>query len=556
MKYLKKQKKGCICILSLISIKILLNIGLNLILKEMLDAMQNNLEEEFKKLILFSLFYFVCAVAITILSMIFNLSIFKDIGINIRVNLFENILAKPIQNFNKNRDGDYISIFNNEVVIYENDILYNIINIYSDSFSVVSNTIFIFYINKNLAFIMLGTVALFLFLISKLSCLTINPKNNCVRSNRNYNSKIKEYVSGFEVIKNYSLENLILKKITTYTNDLEHSKYKYKKIATIFEAFSGYFNLAITLCVIIIGGLMTFKNAITIGGLVAMIQALNSIITPISDLVVRIVKYKSSVNVAKTIENEFDNKEIREENRQILDDNLPFKKQIEIKHLCFSYDNRNNVLDNISCTFLKNKKYVITGSSGSGKTTLCKLLTHELHQNMGRIEIDGKEISNLNEFYINSLLAMVRQDVFLFNDTIKNNITLYDFNITDNELANIIHVTGLKKFIEEKGWDYMIEEDGRNISGGEKCRIAIARALLKNRNILVLDEAFANLDKAIADKIEKDILNMKNITLINITHRLNKSILRKYDQIIILDNGKIKEIGAFDQLQSMQSICL
>lgn len=85
MKYLKKQKKGCICILSLISIKILLNIGLNLILKEMLDAMQNNLEEEFKKLILFSLFYFVCAVAITILSMIFNLSIFKDIGINIRV---------------------------------------------------------------------------------------------------------------------------------------------------------------------------------------------------------------------------------------------------------------------------------------------------------------------------------------------------------------------------------------------------------------------------------------------------------------------------------------
>lgn len=555
MKYLKKKKIGYICILSLISIRIILNIGLNLILKEMLDAMQNSTEEHFKKLIIFALSYFACAVIVTVLSMIFNLRFFKNIGINIRVNLFENMLKKRIEVFNKNREGDYISIFNNEVVIYENDILFNSINIYSDILAVLSNTIFMLYINKNLAFIMLSMVTLFLLFISKLSRLTVNPKNNCVLCNRNYNSKIKEYISGFELIKNYSLESFVVKNIRTYTDDLEQSKYIYKKITAIFEMVSGYFNLAITLCVIIIGGLMNFANAITIGGLVAMIQALNSIITPISDLTVRIVKYKSSVNVAKTIENESDVKESIKESKKVMVQNLSFEKQLDIKQLYFSYDDKKNVLENISCTFLKNKKYVIIGRSGSGKTTLCKLLTHELYHNRGRIEIDGIEISNINDFNINSLLAIVKQDIFLFNDTVKNNITLYDTDITDEKINDIIKITGLKKFIEDKGWDFILEEDGRNISGGEKCRIAIARALLKNRNILILDEAFANLDKVIADKIEKDILNMKNITLINITHRLNESILRRYDQVIILDDGKIKGMGVFNELKNRKNIC-
>lgn len=555
MKYLKKKKIWYICILSLISIKIVLNIGLNLILKEMLDAMQNSTEEYFKKLILFAIFYFACAVIVTVLSMILNLYFFKNIGINIRVNLFNNILKKRIDVFNKNRDGDYISLFNNEVVIYENDILYNSINIFSDILAVLFNTIFMIYINKNLACIMLVTVALFLFFISKLSRLTVNPKNNCVLCNRNYNSKIKEYISGFELIKNYSLESLVLKKIKTYTYDLEQSKYIYKKITAIFEMVSGYFNLAITLCVIIIGGLMSFANAITIGGLVAMIQALNSIITPISDLAVRIVKYKSSVNVAKTIENEPDLKEGIEKLKKVIRHDLSFEKQIDIKHLYFSYDGKKNVLDNISCTFLKNRKYVVIGSSGSGKTTFCKLLTHELYYNRGQIEIDGIEIGDIDESYINGIVTIVKQDIFLFNDTIKNNLTLYDTDITDEKIDDIIHVTGLKKFVEDKGWDFKLEEDGRNISGGEKCRIAIARALLKNRNILILDEAFANLDKIIADKIEKDILNMKNITLINITHRLNENMLRRYDQVIIMDDGKIKEMGAFSKLKNRENIC-
>lgn len=143
----------------------------------------------------------------------------------------------------------------------------------------------------------------------------------------------------------------------------------------------------------------------------------------------------------------------------------------------------------------------------------------------------------------------------MFNDTIKNNLTLYDIDITDEKIDNIIHITGLTEFIENKGWDFKLEENGRNISGGEKCRIAIARALLKNRNILILDEAFANLDKIIADKIEKDILNMKNITLINITHRISENMLRKYDQVIVMDDGKIKEMGAFSELNNRQNIC-
>lgn len=555
MKFLKKKKIGYICILSLISVRIILNIGLNLILKEMLDAMQNSTEEHFKKLIIFVVFYFAGAVIVTVLSMIFNLYFFKNIGISIRVNLFDNILKKRIEIFNKNRNGDYISLFNNEVVIYENDVLYNSINIFSDILTVLFNAIFMIYINKNLACIMFITVALFLFFISKLSCLTVNPKNNCVLCNRNYNSKIKEYISGFELIKNYSLESFILKKIKTYTYDLEQSKYIYKKITAIFEVVSGYFNLAITLCILIIGGLMNFANAITIGGLVAMIQALNSIITPISDLAVRIVKYKSSVGVAKIIEDESDIKESVKEVKKVIRHDLYFEKQIDIKHLYFSYDDKRNVLDDISCTFLKNKKYVVIGSSGSGKTTLCKLLTHELCNNKGQIEIDGIKISDIDDSYINSIVTIVKQDIFLFNDTIKNNLTLYDTDITDEKIDNIIHITGLTEFIENKGWDFKLEENGRNISGGEKCRIAIARALLKNRNILILDEAFANLDKIIADKIEKDILNMKNITLINITHRISENMLRKYDQVIVMDDGKIKEMGAFSELNNRQNIC-
>ena len=183
--------------------------------------------------------------------------------------------------------------------------------------------------------------------------------------------------------------------------------------------------------------------------------------------------------------------------------------------------------------------------SGCGKSTLMKILSKQLVNYEGEVKLDGFSLKDLRTEDICNMMAIIHQNVFLFDDTIKNNITLFN-NYDDKDVSNCMNISGLKKFREKL--DMVVGEGGNLLSGGEKQRISIARALITKTPILMLDEATASLDSKTSYEIENTILDIKDKTVIIITHKLNESILKKYDGIIVLKDGCLIENGTFEEL--------
>ena len=236
----------------------------------------------------------------------------------------------------------------------------------------------------------------------------------------------------------------------------------------------------------------------------------------------------------------------------MLKEEIIFNQKISIDNLSFSYD-ESEIIKNLSLDVEKGKSYAIVGTSGSGKTTLLNLMIGKNKNYEGNIKYDGFEIKDVSPESLYEVVSYVEQNVFVFDDTIINNITMYS-EVDESILKNVIEKSGLKALIEEKGIDYKCGENGCNLSGGEKQRISIARALLKNSQILLMDEATSALDNDTSHNIMENVLNIENMTKVVITHKLEEKTLNKFDEIIVMSNGSIVEKGSFDTLIEKKEI--
>ena len=220
---------------------------------------------------------------------------------------------------------------------------------------------------------------------------------------------------------------------------------------------------------------------------------------------------------------------------------------IRVENISFSYDNSSKVLEDVNFRFEQGKKYAIVGGSGSGKSTLVKLLMQYYDNYEGAIYCDTENITSVDRSILYSKMAMIHQKVFLFDDTIKNNITMFQ-EYDSATLQDVIQKSGLNCIVEERGLDYQLGDGGNKLSGGEQQRIAIARALLKRTNVLILDEATASLDNQVGTQIENTVLEQDNLTAIVVTHKLLETLLKKYDCIVVMHKGRIVESGTFKEL--------
>lgn len=216
--------------------------------------------------------------------------------------------------------------------------------------------------------------------------------------------------------------------------------------------------------------------------------------------------------------------------------------------MSYSYNNRDKVISNINYIFEKGKKYAIVGESGCGKSTLLKILMKQINDYQGQISIDDINIKSFDAKSYYSKVALIHQNLFVFKDTFKNNICLYN-EFSDEKIKNTIIQSGLTKTmnIHNAGLDTLIGEGHVELSGGELNRLSIARALIKDVEILLVDEATAALDKVMAYDIEKTILGLDS-TVIAITHRIDDNILKYYDEILVMKDGEIVESGDLQKL--------
>lgn len=268
------------------------------------------------------------------------------------------------------------------------------------------------------------------------------------------------------------------------------------------------------------------KGEISVGTAIIIIQLSTHIVGPVKTSISLINQIKSvSLIVDKIDEILCDSSE------EIEDLSLEkFGKNIEIKNLNFSYSDERQALNNINLTFEKNKKYAIVGESGSGKSTLTKLLMRYYKNYNGEILIDNKNLQKILSHDLYKNISMIQQNVFMFDDSIKENIKLYA-DYSDDEILEVCGRSSLSNLISilPNGINSLVGENGNKLSGGEKQRIAIARSLINDTKILILDESTSALDNETAYNLETSLLSINDLTLVVVTHKLIKNILLSYD---------------------------
>ena len=200
------------------------------------------------------------------------------------------------------------------------------------------------------------------------------------------------------------------------------------------------------------------------------------------------------------------------------------------------------MLKDLSVRFEEGKKYAVIGESGSGKSTLIKIIMQQLVDYEGRVMAEGQDTRNIDRESFVKNYALIQQEMVMFEDTLRNNITMYG-DYTDEEILAAAERAGLKKYIDSlyEGLDTMIGENGANCSGGERQRITIARALLRKTSVLIMDEATSSLDVDTARQIENALLANPNITVISITHKTDNNLLEKYDAVYRMQDGRLCE---------------
>ena len=467
----------------------------------------------------------------------------------LRTDIFSKIIDKDIKDFSLDNSGKYISILYNDIKIIEDNFLNNIFQVIASILSFSISIAVLFYISPLVVIFIILFGVLGFVIPNALSKKLVIAKNDYSTNLEEITSVTKDLFSGFEVIKGFNISKKINQVFKYNSNNVETSKRKCSIIEAIIRGFSISFSVTIYLGVLILGGYLMYHDRITVGTAIIIIQLSTHIVGPVKTSISLINQIKSVSLISKKIEDI-----LKSSSEDIEEKNLEnFKNCIEINNLSFSYNEERKALDNINLVFEKNKKYAIVGESGCGKSTLIKLLMRYYNDYEGNIKIDDNDLKSIYSSDLYKNMSMIQQNVFMFDDTIKENIKLFA-NYSDEKVIKACKRSGIYNLIERlpKGIDSLVGENGSKLSGGEKQRIAIARSLINDTQILILDESTSALDNETAYNLESSLLELDDLTFIVVTHKLIKNILLNYDEIIVMRDGKIVEKGSFEELINLK----
>lgn len=463
----------------------------------------------------------------------------------LRCDVFSKLMNKDIKDFSLDNSGKYISVLYNDIKLIEDSFLNNIFLVISSLLSFLISLCALFYISPYIV-IFISIFGVLGFIIpNALSKKLVIDKNEYSKNLEEITSVTKDLFSGFEVIKGFNISKKINKIFVKNSLNVENSKRKCSILEAIIKGFSLAFSVTIYLGVLILGGYLMYKKSISVGTAIIIIQLSTHIVGPVKTSISLINQIKSVSLIGKKVEDILNVNNESEESEEI----KSFRDCIDIKDLNFSYTKERNALKNINLKFERNKKYAIVGESGCGKSTLIKLIMRYYNEYEGKITIDNKDLNKIYSSDLYKTISIIQQNVFMFDDSIKENIRLFS-NYSDESVIESCKRSGIMGLINrlEYGIDSLVGENGNKLSGGEKQRIAIARALINETKILILDESTSALDNETAYSLEKSLLNLENLTMIVVTHKLIKNLLTDYDEIIVMKDGMVIEKGSFEEL--------
>ena len=461
---------------------------------------------------------------------------------------FSRLTQKSLRSFSKEGTALYVSALTNDCTSIENNYLAATFTLIEFLFCFLGALIMMLYYSP----VMLVLAVALSFLPVAVSMTAGNrlteQEKEISKKNERFVSIVNELLSGFPVIKSFRAETQASRLFSQRNEQAEEAKKNKRRTEQLISLLANDAGIIAQMGIFLAGAWLAISGkGVTAGVVIVFVQLMNYILNPISQVPLLWSNRKAAIALMEKLSDAL-SENVREEGREKLNG---FSEKIEVKDLTYGYEPESPVLKDLDVQFDAGKSYAIVGGSGSGKSTLLNLLMGSSSNYQGEICIDCVSIKNIESESLYQLMTSVQQNVFVFNDTIRNNVTMFH-EFPDKEVTLALERSGLSEFIEKRGEDFVCGENGANLSGGERQRISIARALLRKSPILLVDEATAALDAATARAVSFSILNLVGMTRIVVTHRLEEAILRRYDKILVMKNGTICEQGNFDTLMQQK----
>lgn len=545
MKQLTKYHKKSFYTFMIFNILVpLTNIAFAYSIKIIIDSgMSQNREALTQAILIGAIVIFIYA-SLNFISLRLRNKLVRQIMSRYKNKVFKSILDRDYREFSKEKSGKFISILTENMKKIEQDYLHQYFNISKNISLMIFSLVAMFIGNWFLTLLVIIASIIPMMISGFIGQKSASLQKRAMIADQKYLAKVKDILAGFLVIKSFNVKEAIgqdYKNESEKLDEIYFIKGKFDVLSNVISQLSGM----IVFLVAFGGGMyLVFGGHTTIGSVTAIVQLVNFVVMPLNEIGMGMSKFREG----QATLNSFEVKDVIElqtgKTKEYFDDVISFS------NVDFSYPNaEEKIFNNLSLQIKKGGKIAIVGMSGSGKSTLLNLLLRFYDVTSGYISIDNQDLQAISAESLYNLMTIVQQDVYIFDDTLKANITLSQ-SFTEDDIKKAVQQSGLESYIleNELGLQTSCGENGSNLSGGERQRLSIARALIRKTPILLLDEATSSLDNKVTTEIENSILEIQDLTVLVVTHKLNKRMLKKYNRILFMKNGVIVEDGSFDNL--------
>ena len=465
-----------------------------------------------------------------------------------RDEMYSRVLEMNVGFFSDQRKGDIMSKITQDVMVVQYCITNTLQVAFRDPFLIVGYLALMIGISWELSLFAIVFLPIVGLIIGRIVKKLRHPAKRSQERMADMVSMLDESLSGMKIVKGYNATKFIINKfkgINKHFSELVISMAKRQQLASPMSEFLGITAVAI---ILVFGGTLEAKGLINGAGFIAFIAAFSQITRPLRSFIDQFANINQGVAAGDRIFTIIDaESEVKDREDAVEFDGL--KESIELRNVHFSYDGEREVINNVNITIKKGQTIALVGPSGGGKSTLSELIPRFYDVKSGDILFDGKSIKEYTQESLRSKMSIVSQETVLFNDSIEGNILMGRPTATHDEVINACKVANAHGFITEAsdGYDTNIGDRGTKLSGGQRQRLSIARAVLKNPEILILDEATSALDTE-SEKLVQDALTnlLKGRTSIVIAHRL--STIYNADRIYVIDQGRVAEEGTHHEL--------
>ena len=456
---------------------------------------------------------------------------------------FRKLAEKSISAFTKENTGRYLAVLTSDVTVIASDYLQNLFELIVLPLEFAAILVFLLAYSPAMTGAALALCVLPLLGVTVFSPELGRREKALSDANEGFVGRVRDLLAGFSVIKSFKAEPEAGRIFDGEDRVLEQARSRRLRWRGAMQGAGSSLAVTMQFGMFFIGAYLALRGSITAGTVLIFTNLSGSLIQPVQQIPQLLAQRKAARGLIEKLA------AVTEENAGRSGEPIEpvLRDAIELQNLSFAYEPGKPVLRDLSLRLEAGKKYALVGASGSGKSTLLSLLMGAYDGYEGHLTVDGREIRRIDPDSLYDLESLIGQSVFLFDDTIRQNITMFrDF--PDAAVDSAVSRAGLTALLAQRGGDYRCGENGSGLSGGERQRISIARALLRGTPVLLLDEATAALDSQTAAAVTQAILDLDGLTRLVVTHRLEQAALAQYDRIFVLHGGALAEQGTFQEL--------